>query len=952
MIQFPKMKKALSISVCYAIGMVALAFCANAAESMSSSIDFSNQNLWGQMPRYGLDDKGGFGTTEQKYWWAFGDGNASVITNYEAGAERYAGFAAYPGLPNPQPPYMSSGDKNRGYLEFQSAVPLARTFSPLHSDGTSDPVTIPSEDGLFIDKLVKFATRLEAADAVPTIDVKDSAKFMCWLSAPEGAGVTNFVITAGRYAADGALSRVNYVVTNEVQAGRWYRLTARAFRNAATRDGVKAPCFALYLDGVPMSCAAGSYAIGEDQAEMDDQFAGNALYAARALFPPIRAYADATPQLTGLAVMGCGCYDDLGVVNGGNPLAYEVNSIDFAVSLNTNAVTNVICTVQAENGAEPYFTTNSTDAAEIVFPVAPGDTVRVVPLTSAAYSLAAALSLAGNVAAVESLDGYEVKMISGESFSDASRVVARINVGNAYFSVNGELYESVEEAMEAAAAIEGTLKLENDVVLDPDFSVNGQMRVRPTYRFVFDLNGRTLTGQNFRSEAAIYDQGNLTVIDSVGGGQIVAPGTAIEVVSTNAALEANYGFAKLTLGDEIVRGDFTVKGRVRCTKGELQLLGGTYLTPWTLEPTNGFYLAEYLASERFGAECEPDTETIAGRECHYWSVTFDGRLFVTFESEVGAADPAFTNVYEGARLLEPAVTNAVGYTTTNWYDTATGKAWDFAADTVGGNLTLRAQQRLDTYSITYDVSSVTIPDHYTVESLRTTLSTPEKDLYTFGGWRDAATGLFVTEVGIGAKFVGTDSIVTGNLQLVAQWLPNSYTWENSTSGNSESNGTYSGSWSFTLPANYGGFAKDAVVVIDEVCFGIVNPHLYPKTAECLEVTTADGAKVISAARAYKVDEETKEYLVGSGDYLKNGRARVSYGFTGLKVKVGAKNSVRFCTVGGETATGFLRLVPILSDRYQVFGKCTEAGGDPKSEDYLNFRPVYEVTGHPEEVNHE
>ena len=107
MVEFPKMKKALSIIMCYAVGMVALVLNAATPLKVSdSSIDFSNVLLWGQMPRYGLDDHGEVGTTEVKYWWCFGDGNASIITNYAERAERYDRFAAYDNAPNPQPPYM------------------------------------------------------------------------------------------------------------------------------------------------------------------------------------------------------------------------------------------------------------------------------------------------------------------------------------------------------------------------------------------------------------------------------------------------------------------------------------------------------------------------------------------------------------------------------------------------------------------------------------------------------------------------------------------------------------------------------------------------------------------------------------------------------------------------------------------------------------------------------
>lgn len=952
------MKKALSIMMCYAIGMVAFSLNAATQLGVLSQIDFSNDALWGKMPKYGLDDLGGEDSVENKFWWCFGEGNSSLITNYAPHAERYDRFAEWDGEPNPRPDYMSYGDNNRGYVEFLTASPLARTFHPVKSDGTSIGENLPSKDGLFVDTLVKFVPRAaRPSDGVP-FEATGKAKFMCWLSAPSAEGdepvATNLVVSAGRYDAEGNLAPVNYVVTNRVEAGRWYRLTARALRNAATADGVSAPCFALYLDGVPVACEASAYVIGENMLAMDKWFAGNELYEAHALFPPMRPYETLQPKLTGFAVQGCGAFDEFGVVKTGNPLAYGASEIDFLVTLDPNAVTSVTCSVTGAKDQEPRFVTNTAGVAEILFRVRPGDKVRVAALTSSAHSLAATLSISGNRDAVYTWSGYDVTMISGTVFDDASRVVARINTGAAYFRVGDVIYESVQEAMAAAVEAGAPLVLENDVLLDPAFSVNGQMRVLPVYDLVFDLNGRTLTGQNFRDEAAIYDQGRLTVIDSVGGGAIIAPGTAIEVVSTNDALEANHEFASLTLGSESVRGEFEVKGRVSCTQGELMLMGGTYLTPWNLEPTNGFYLAGYVAPGRFEAEELGETETIAGRDCHWWRVAYDGRLTVRYEAEVGACDPAFVHAAPGSLLTVPAVTNALGYSVTNWCVAGAGASWDFASDMVESNMTLVAQMGLDRYSISYDQPGVTEPSSYTVRSVPAALPVPQRDNFTFAGWRDQVTGLIVREVGEGAVFVGTETPVAGDLDLVAVWLPDTLRWENTSGRASESNGTYAGTWRLTLPMQ-DTLPMGTAIAIDEIAFCIVNPHLYPKTAEHLSVASKDGgeAAVLSSAREYRLDEGTKEYLSGTGaDTLANGRSKVCYRFENLVLKVGYEYAVRFCDGDGQPAVGFLRLAYVPNANDPVFGNCTEKGGDPESEEYLKYCPLYEVTGHPAEEGHE
>lgn len=936
------MKKEFSILICYAVSMVASSL---GAIGVVTSNDFSDNRLWGMQPVYGLTERGELGTTEKTYWYYYGEwGNASVITNYEQGALRYSGFTPS----NPKPDYMKSGAENTGLVDFRARGALMRTFKPARENGASSIVAVPYEsDGLFVDALVRFYPRLNAPTEVADADFDGKAKFMCWLSAPEGESVTNFVITAGRYAANGSLYRVNYVTTAKVEAGRWYRLTARLQYNSATQNGRSASCFGLYLDGEPVTCGD-DYAIGDDAAAIEAKFAGNELYSRHALYPPIREFA--RPGLTGLAVQGRGHYDELAVVNDGNPLARSVPELVVAVAMDPSKVTNVTCAVTSAGSSAPSFTTNASHVAEVLLTVAPGDSVHVDCLTAEGFSRSAELSLQGNVAAVAEAAGYDFTLVDKGLFESADRLVARIDVGGAYFRVGEATYESVAEAVEAANADPTkTLALASDVTLDPETD-NGQLRVLPTYEVVLDLCGRRLKGEHFQQEATIYNQGALTVLDSVGGGVIEAPGASalIEVeVSTNNAVDVNHMYAALQLGSEKAPNDFKVKGRVRVTQGSLELRGGSYLTPKDLEPTNRFYLAEYVGPNRFSVE---GPTAVAG-EGQYWTVTYDGRLRVQFESDVGTPDPQTTNVVSGAKLAEPAVADAVGYTLTGWYAKESATAWDFAADTVTEDLTLVARHELAEYSISYDLDvPAGSPVSYSVREIKRQLPVDFlKAHYTFGGWRDANSGLIVAEVGRTATFVGTDIPVTGDLDLKAIWVADVLTWSNAdVTGGSESNGVYAGSWTMSLPPR-DDLPAGTAVKIDGISFCIVNPLLYPKTASRLSVQKDGSPAVLSSSREFVVDPATKEYLVTEADRLANGRAKVAYLFDALTVRVGETYVVRFATSGGEATSGFLRLklAPLSGD--PVFGNCSEAGGTltPKSEAYLDYCPVYEVKGHVE-----
>ncbi len=922
--------------MCYAVGMVALV--ANAITPVTS-IDFENSNLWGKVPRYGLDESGIEGGQGNSYWrYGGAEMNLSFITNYNYGETRYDRFNQ---LRNPRPSYMHGRSDNNGYVSVRALSPLVRAFNPVSDGGASAALTIPAANDLFIDKLVRFHPSTNSLYSVPLQDIDGKAKFMVWLSSPPGSGVTNLVVTGGRYTSSRSLYRCNYPVTNQVEVGRWYRLTVRAIANAATQRGVEAPGFVAYLDGVPLSAAAVDYVLGDEPAAIADTFAGNPHYERRSLFPPICAYETVKPSLSGFGVQGIAAYDEFAVVNDGNPFAREANELSVRVVLDPAKVTNVVCAVTAAGATAPYFTTNSVAEAEVVFTVRPGDKVKVTALAGHGFAPAPALALVGNPAAVASQSGYEFALTGGLAFADDAELVARVNVGDSYFRVGDGTYEFFEDALEAANASKSPLVMEKDVTLDPT-TENGQLWIRSTHEITLDLHGRRITGEHFQDEAAIYDQGRLTIVDSVGGGAIVAPGNAVEVVADNDALEVKHQTAALTLGSTAIANDFSVRGRVRVSKGTLAICGGTYLTPPSLEPRDTFYLAQHVDQSRFTI-VPGESETVGSKMCRNWQVTYDGRVLVKFEADSGTVSPASTNLNldVGRKLVEPKV-EALGWTITNWCEVATGRFWNFASDEVTGDMTLRALQKLDSYVIDYDYAvPVTALRSYTVERELTALPQVTRYNYTFGGWRDRNTGRMVAAVGKGACFVGTEIPVSGNLDLEALWLAELISWSNS--GVAESNGTYSGTWQFTIPPR-AGLALGDKVAIDEIAFGLVNPLLYPKSAAYLAVTTAAGQTVVSAPRSDFYDATSGEYLVGA-QVLANGRSRLGYAFSDLQVEIGKTNVVFFSTAAGAQASGSLRLAYRPGKNDPLFSNCLKSGAPEEFERYTEYCPIYEVTGH-------
>jgi len=938
--------------LCYAIGMAA--YCVHAADSVIvqdavAKIDFDNSSLWTKTPHYGLSDSGETNQFLNTYWWSSStNGNYSVMRAYEPHEQRYSGF----GVGNPQPDYMKSEDDNLGLLDFSTAVVLYRAANKVSEDGSSTAVpykassAVPFDQDVFFDQLVQFVRRDELA--VESIEpfLPSEARFACWLPADTNV----LTITAGRYAYDGTVYLTNYITVANVETGRWYRLTARAIDSARTDGGSeKMPAMVFYLDGVRVTCGA-DYAIGDDAEATAANFRGSSHYAARALFPSMWPVMKAAiTRLKGLAVRGEGRLDDLGVVNLGNPLVPggEITEVELLVSVDPVKITNVCVTVTS---GEDVVTNTTAGETLTIVTVAPGDKVNIEVKTIETAAPSKWVIFCGNKGAVKGITNFKgpYNFTMADSFELSDPVVARVDAELSNFEVKGKYYESMKSALAAAWGDDGDgprkLAMHQDVTLSRNAAVdNGQMHVLPEYSLCFDLCGHVLRGDHFRAEAAIYNQGRLTIIDSVGGGAIVAPGTAIEIAASNTALEVNYEQTSLTLGDREIRGDFTVTGRVVCTKGELILKGGSYFTPPDLMPTKEFYLNQYVAPERFYAVNDTTRDPNPGA---LWSVSYDGRFQVKFEVPHGGPVPVYTNVDTtvGAYLTAPAITNAAGYTVTNWYVKGTTPRldWNLSTDAVTNDMTLVGQQRVDSYSITYAKATQQAgwPTAYTVESEYQELPVPAKiPNYNFVGWRDNATGRAITAIGAGAKWAEIDELVTGDLKLVAEWQPDVLKWTNIGSYSSESNGYYSGTWRFTVPAG-GDITVGRRIVVDEIAFCLVNPLTLPKSAPYLAVTPIDGQTEFSATRPMGYDSTTGEYTAATNT-LANGRVKLSYRFTNLTVGAGAENIAQFSESAGSLTpfSGFLRLAvkPLANDA--VFGNCQTP------DDYQIYCPVYEVYGH-------
>ena len=122
--------------------------------------------------------------------------------------------------------------------------------------------------------------------------------------------------------------------------------------------------------------------------------------------------------------------------------------------------------------------------------------------------------------------------------------------------------------------------------------------------------------------------------------------------------------------------------------------------------------------------------------------TNDNRLTVTFDTAGGSA-VASVRVDAGQRLDRPADPERAGYTFDAWYVSNTSfteeNRWSFIGYVVSENLTLYANWKIITYSISYNVGAGGVngagnPSTYTVETPTVTLADPVRDGHIFIGW--------------------------------------------------------------------------------------------------------------------------------------------------------------------------------------------------------------------------
>ena len=468
-------------------------------------------------------------------------------------------------------------------------------------------------DGIYFDSMVQF-TATDALDA--SAGDPENDKLILWLR-DNGNGTTNLVVTAGKLGPSGNATPFNYIITNEVQADKWYRLTIQAIANAVNDGDNAYTCYAIYIDGVKA-----------EYSTLDDAFDGESIVnftvqapyngylyneSVHALFPNLLGKSNEATNFTAVAFSGVGAVDDIMFTTDADDVAFTKPpaslTVEWTVGVNTVTITpgEGEAIVIAANGVAG--STNITDKGT--------------------YTIAATVQT-----------GYVAATVSQSAVTVANtEVTVNVSTVEGYAEINGTLYASLANAI-AAAQNDDTVKLyKGNDLGSATLAINSQNA------FVLDLNGQVLFSAN--NDDVVSVASALTIIDSVGGGAIsnvneqaaavhVITGGSL-VIGTNEDAGASFFGMVYREGAEplrIVRGNFYFEGAEGDLEGSVAQgsIGNTVDGCYVVAPDTGVKVAQIgettyeTLAEAVAAAANGDTVTLLD------NITLDARV----EPNVGA----------------------------------------------------------------------------------------------------------------------------------------------------------------------------------------------------------------------------------------------------------------------------------------------------------------------------
>jgi len=626
-------KTILSLVCVFALVLCTRAGVAIGGPGFATGTSFERQQVGVFHPEY--DDSGNPGET---FWRVRAnlDGGALVATNAPNETYDYAAKGTAPASLFDEEKRASGG--NVKFLSLDTSEPLDRCIV------SREEVNMPASnvllkvkngyDGIYADTLVKFTPSLEA----PVID--DSDRIIVWMrgTESEGGDKPRLVVTAGRYAGGFKdVETAEYVLTNDVPAGVWCRLTIRALsdvtgvqRGADKTLYANASGFTIYLDGKP-AVADADYSVGSGYREDYLTPEARVLVAERRLFPSLaRSGYDKAVTLSGFSFSGQGAVDDVLLTT--DRLAHVAAESVFTLKWDSG-VRSMTCTVSNAAG----IVTRTIDASQtprfcdFALGTNPVARVTVTGLTLAGGCSNGVWSAENGCMVTE--DGFSC--LGTGSNPVGAIATSRNIVGVGAIGTEGA-YTTFAEAKSRAKTHPVKIELMSDMVISPvkdgEFvDRKGCLSVTNGEDIVLDLMGHVLQGGG-QDVTVSQTGGKLRIVDSVGGGAVLAP--------SNSAIAVQSVTPPLAEGEEVDWTHVLVLAGGRYA-GEVKLAGQGYKNPYrgvcvidggsytNFNEGVDFYLEQYVtnATLYFGLNAS-----------NYWSTAATGFIWCG----AGGADARWT----------------------------------------------------------------------------------------------------------------------------------------------------------------------------------------------------------------------------------------------------------------------------------------------------------------------
>ena len=356
-------------------------------------------------------------------FWAFAEGDSSTVKAYETASDR----------------------TGANYLELSTeGNTLWRSINAVKTAGQPGPTETIPETGLYIDTMVQFTPTEDGGAPETTSD----DKLAIWLNVTQDAqdttkSVTNLMVKAGSYDAQGVLDSATYVLSGvTINAGSWYHLTVKAVDDICIPGNpfaayFKYPAFTIMVDGVELASTTPAFNVsyanelkgsGVLSADMVDAITAGKVFPSCVAGTPGQ-----TATLQAVGFKGSGALDNLQFTTekpGGVDPAPVVN-VDLTISADHATVTGITAG-KVEVGSNLTFTVTAAEGYNLksvtingttvtanadgnyTYPVAETDEAVAVVVTVVAAAPAYPTYIPDNAAIKSKFDAWVTNKANGD----------------------------------------------------------------------------------------------------------------------------------------------------------------------------------------------------------------------------------------------------------------------------------------------------------------------------------------------------------------------------------------------------------------------------------------------------------------------------------------------------------------------------------------------------------